>query len=64
MGRVASFYDNRGLLHVDCTECDRGINGSNKHKCCAGWRFKDPGHGCFTGKILEDVDLKKAEKLK
>ena len=37
--KVASFFDNKGKLYVDCTECERGANGSDKGKCSAGWRL-------------------------
>jgi hypothetical protein len=65
MKKVASFYDNKGKLYVDCTECERGINGSDVDKCSAGWRIKRPRHGgCFIGTIIRTIDLTQAERLK
>lgn len=66
MGKVFSFYDNKGKLHVDCTECVRGINGPDEDDCCsAGYRYKKGGvAGCFIGEILPTVDLGKAEHLR
>lgn len=63
--KVASFYDNKGKLYVDCTECERGKNGNDEDKCSAGWRIKKPkSGGCFIGTIMLDIDLSKAERLK
>lgn len=61
--KVSSFYDNRGLLHTDCTECERGHNGSDVDKCSCGWKQKKPGLGCFIGTIIPSVDLSKAKRL-
>jgi hypothetical protein len=62
--KVASFYDNKGKLYVDCTECERGHNGSDEDKCSAGWRFKKSHMGgCFIGTVMPDIDLSKAERL-
>ena len=64
MKKIFSFYDNKGKLYVDCTECERGKNGSDKDKCSAGWKFKKPGvSGCFIGDIMSSIDLSKAESL-
>lgn len=64
MKKVASFYDNKGKLYVDCTECTRGHFGDDVDKCSAGWRCKKPNQsGCFIGTILPDIDLSKAERL-
>lgn len=64
MKKVASFYDKRGKLYVDCTECERGKNGSDKEKCSAGIRIKKPQiGGCFSGIIIPEIDLSKAERL-
>lgn len=51
-----SEYDNAGRLYVDCTECVRGANGSDKDKCSAGAKHKK-GHrgGCFGGTLLKEL---------
>lgn len=59
--KVASFYDTKGKLYVDCTECERGKNGSDKDKCSCGVRVKfKNNNGCFVGTMIP----KYAEKLK
>jgi hypothetical protein len=51
---VHSFYDTKGKLCIDCTECNRGHYGQDPDKCCAGWRYKKPNTGgCFIGDIME-----------
>ena len=49
--------DNRGALYVDCTECERGSNGSDKDKCSAGFRYKK-GHrgGCYIGTLIAGLE--------
>jgi hypothetical protein len=48
-----SKLDSRGKLQVDCSECERGGNGSSKDKCACGWKVKKPHHGgCFMGELL------------
>ena len=32
--------DTKGKLYVDCSECERGGNGSDKDKCSCGWQIK------------------------
>jgi hypothetical protein len=64
MKKVASFYDNKGKLYVDCTECERGANGSDSDKCVAGWKYKKPNTaGCFIGTIIPSIDLSNAKHL-
>lgn len=63
MTKVHSFYDNKGLLAVDCTECTRGINGDDVDKCSSGYRVKKPGMYCFVGTIIPTIDLSRAERL-
>jgi hypothetical protein len=59
--RIYSEPDNRGMIYVDCTECERGANGSDKDKCSAGWRYKKGGMGgCFAGTLTPEI----AERLK
>ena len=48
--RVWSYRDTKGRLCVDCSECERGGNGSDPDKCSAGWMHKRGGRGsCFGG---------------
>ena len=59
--KVASFYDKKGLLGVDCTECERGHFGSDKDKCSAGSSKKKKGLYCFQGNIIPKYKLKLGE---
>ena len=44
--------DAQGKLYVDCSECDRGGNGSDKDKCACGWQIKRPKRGgCYLGNL-------------
>ena len=44
--------DSAGRLYVDCSECERGGNGTDKDKCSAGWRIKRGKQGgCFCGTL-------------
>jgi len=53
-----SIYDDRGHLHVDCAECERGGNGSDKDKCSCGWTVTVGGQGgCFIGDMLKDMTM-------
>jgi len=53
-----SFRDCRGKLFVDCAECERGGNGSDKDKCSAGWRTKRiKKGGCFIGQLMEKYEI-------
>ena len=46
--------DSRGMLQVDCSECERGGNGSAEDKCACGWKIKRGGKGaCFLGTLME-----------
>ena len=52
-----SKYDNRGSLCVDCSECDRGGNGTDKDKCACGWKIKKGKKGgCFLGKLIPGIE--------
>ena len=54
--KVWSGRDSEGRLYVDCAECTRGGNGTDKDKCCSGWRYKKGGKGgCFIGKLIEGI---------
>lgn len=58
-----SQYDNRGRLKVDCSECERGGNGSDKDKCVCGYKVKKPkNRGCFLGTLMTKYD-KEADKI-
>lgn len=54
--KTHSFYDNKGKLMVDCTECTRGSKGDDVDKCSAGWRNKKPGLGCFIGTLKPGIN--------
>lgn len=53
--KVYSTIDSRGMVYVDCTECNRGKNGNDDDKCSSGWNIKKHGHGCFNGVLLPSV---------
>jgi len=58
-----SFKDSRGKLFVDCAECERGGNGSDKDKCSAGWRIKRiTKGGCFVGQLMEKFEIEDANQ--
>lgn len=51
-----SQYDTRGKLFVDCSECDRGGNGTAEDKCASGWKHKKGNRGrCFMGELIEGL---------
>ena len=50
--------DIKGKIFVDCSECERGGNGSDKDKCSSGWRVKKGNKGgCFMGDLLMELEL-------
>jgi hypothetical protein len=50
--------DTRGALYVDCSECDRGGNGTAVDKCSCGWKVKRPKNGgCFLGTLLPGLEV-------
>lgn len=52
----ASFYDSKGRLYVDCSECERGGYGSDADKCSSGHDIRTPRRGgCFAGSIIPGV---------
>ena len=52
--KIASHFDTRGALTVDCSECDRGGNGDKS--CSSGWKTTKPYKGaCFCGSPLPSV---------
>ena len=56
--------DSRGHLVVDCSECERGGNGSDVDKCSCGWKIKKPHIGsCFVGTLMEKylIELQRGE---
>lgn len=49
-----SFKDNRGMLWVACSECERGGNGGDKDKCSSGGKCKRFNEtGCFSGTLIK-----------
>ena len=61
--KIASFYDSEGTLFVDCTECERGMNGSDKDKCSSGMRCKKPLLGyCCLGTLISSIDKQQITK--
>ena len=53
-----SELDSRGMLCVDCSECERGGNGSDKDKCASGHKIKKGNKGaCFMGDLIEGLTL-------
>ena len=50
--------DTRGMLSVDCSECERGGNGSDPDKCASGWKHKKGRRGaCFMGTLLKGLEV-------
>lgn len=50
--------DTRGMLFVDCSECDRGGNGTAVDKCASGWKHKKGRKGgCFMGTLLANLEV-------
>jgi hypothetical protein len=59
-----SKVDNRGMLTVDCSECERGGNGSAEDKCSCGWKVKKPYKGsCFSGELMEKYHGEARQKI-
>lgn len=57
-----SEYDTKGKLFVDCSECERGGNGSAEHKCSSGWRKKKGrSGGCFMGDLIEGLTVDESQ---
>lgn len=51
-----SRIDTKGKLYVDCSECERGGNGSDKDKCSCGGQTKQGRQGgCFCGTLRSGV---------
>jgi len=63
MKKLASFYDSNGKLYIDCTECEKGKNGSDSNKCSCGIRVKKPNQGgCFNGYLCMHIDKAKLKQ--
>ena len=55
-----SFRDTKNKLWIACSECERGGNGKNINKCCAGGNIKRFNNlGCFMGDLMEKYKIKK-----
>jgi hypothetical protein len=53
--------DTKGKLYVDCSECERGVNGSDKDKCSCGWQVKRGRQGgCFLGTLRAGLTVRSA----
>lgn len=45
--------DSKGMVYIDCSECERGGNGTDPDKCSAGGQHKKGGKGmCFSGVLM------------
>ena len=52
--------DSRGVLMIDCAECERGGNGSYENKCSCGGHIKKGGRSCcFAGTLLDGLEVEK-----
>jgi hypothetical protein len=55
---IYSEKDSRGMVVVDCIECERGRNGSDSDKCSAGFRHKKGNKGsCFSGELISTLSI-------
>lgn len=62
---IASEYDTRGYLAVDCSECLRG--GRGNRSCSSGWHYTKPFKGsCFSGEMFPEIkkELDEREKIR
>lgn len=51
--------DSRGVVYIDCFECERGRNGNDKDKCSSGHKHKKGGKGgCFCGILINGLFVK------
>lgn len=48
-----SFNDNKGKFWVACSECERGLNGSDIDKCSCARSKRFDGLGCFIGSLMK-----------
>lgn len=53
---AASFYDNKGKLFVDCSECARTL-------CKNAWRTIPYSGGCYKGILHYKIDKKKVRSV-
>jgi hypothetical protein len=50
--------DSRGKIYIDCSECNRGGNGTDPDLCSCGWKTKKPMKGgCFIGELLPGLEI-------
>jgi len=53
-----SSRDTRGMLFVDCSECNRGGHGADPEKCSCGWEVKKGKQGgCFSGTLIAGLEV-------
>jgi hypothetical protein len=50
--KINSFKDKKDKLWVACSECERGLNGTDKDKCSCARTKKFNGLGCFGGQLM------------
>ena len=49
--------DSKGKIYIDCSECERGGNGSDQDKCSAGAKHKKGNKGmCFMGTLMSKYE--------
>jgi hypothetical protein len=49
--------DSKGKIYIDCSECERGGNGSDPDKCSCGANIKKGKKGmCFMGDLMDKYD--------
>ena len=50
--------DSRGVLCVDCIECNRGPRGCDPDICAAGVKIKKGHQGsCFSGTLISGLTI-------
>ena len=54
--------DTRGMLCVDCSECNKGGNGYAVDKCSCGWKIKKGHMGAwFMGDLIKGLEVPELE---
>lgn len=55
--QYASYLDN-GIPMIDCTECEKGVNGKDLGTCFRGFLYRKPWqNGCPFGVLLDGIEL-------